>query len=274
LVVVLVISVVAIRESRATPIDPKLDEIRKAVDDSTTLVMHQITDAGTTIVSEIEKVGDKVDSAALTQLELMFPLAIRIERFDDDGVTPLSGHHEAPVFSFKSNGPMKLYGGDTFEYTVFFEGPKPDRPGTIELVIPSKNRTFPIRIDPNQFTHGSLTIPGAPPTPFTAYFSNPDLLNVSVKVILKTTGAERARDEFRRALLALSSDGPARKTYKNVSVELAKLRATPSASGNVLRMVAKGTFVKVLSVDQDWAEINLPEGHHGWLNTSVLAPIQ
>lgn len=222
----------------------------------------------------IEALGQKVDKGTLINLETMFPLAIRMERFADDGVQHLSGEAEIPLISFYG-GPLKVHGGDTIKYTVFRTTAEtlPEN-AYVTLYIPSSNRRVDLRVGGAGFVEDQVIIPGVPPKPILLRLLNPLRLHVDIKMSVLTTGAETAREKFRQAVLAFPEDSEARKGYRMILKDMVKLRRSPSPTASVFRAMAQGTYVKVLGADGDWTHVNLPEGHTGWVLSELLGPLR
>jgi hypothetical protein len=108
-----------------------------------------------------------------------------------------------------------------------------------------------------------------------AFIYNPSHLSgFSLKVTVYSADRERGRMRFREALLKTDLGSYARKSYLAVVQDGARLRSGPSdSSSNVLRIMLKNTYVKVLEVDGEWTQIRMPEGREGWVASKFLGPI-
>jgi len=117
-------------------------------------------------------------------------------------------------------------------------------------------------------------LPGHGPEPMDAFIYNPSHVGgFSLKVTVYSADRERGRMEFREALLKTDLGGVARKHYLAVNQDGTRLRSTPENSTNVLRWMAKDTYVKILDVQNDWTRVRLPEGREGWVASKNLSPI-
>ncbi len=229
-----------------------------------------------TVRTESEKTRDTVQDSALATLETMFPLAVRIPAEIDGTIIRINGSEEQRIVSYdKDYAPMKLYWGDLFHYFVYVEGEKKDMPtGTVYLQLGDANHTrLPISLQP--WTENQLRIPGHTPRPMEAFIYNPSHLSgFSLKVTVYSADRERGRMRFREAFLKTDLGSYARKSYLTVIQDGARLRSGPSdSSSNVLRIMLKDTYVKILGVNGEWTQIRLPEGREGWVASKFLGPI-
>jgi len=258
--------------SSAAPIKSSkeiVNEINKNTD-------QRASDIKVVVQEESKKTQDTVQDSALATLETMFPLAVRIPREIDGTIIKINGTELERIISFDKNMmPMKLYWGDLFSYFIFKEGGSiAASAGTVYLQLGSAadSTRLPIFLQPN--TESQLRVPGHGPEPMDAFIYNPSHVGgFSLKVTVYSADRERGRMEFREALLKTDLGGVARKHYLAVNQDGTRLRSTPENSTNVLRWMAKDTYVKILDVQNDWTRVRLPEGREGWVASKNLSPI-
>jgi hypothetical protein len=212
----------------------------------------------------------------MATLETMFPLAVRIPREIDGTIIQISGAELQRVVSFdKDLKPMELYWGDLFSYFVFSEGEHPEVPdGSVYLQLGSGTASTRLPIVLQSHTENQIRVPGHGPDPMEAFIYNPSRVSgFSLKVTVYSADRERGRMEFRDALLKTDLGSVARKNYLAVNQDGARLRSTPESSNNVLRSMAKDTYLKILEVKGDWTRVRLPEGREGWVSSKNLSAI-
>jgi hypothetical protein len=261
-----------------------VDAINKASKQSTVAITTHDDlnrEALTTVVKQDgQQTRDTVEDSALSTLETMFPLAVRIPRDVDGTIIPISGQNSTRILSYDKNmQPMKLYWGDQFHYFVFTEGGKGSisAGATVYLQLGSRSNAIrlPIILDPS--TEKTLIIPGHSPEPLDAFLINPTgISGVSLKVTVYSADRERGRAEFRHSLLETPLGSYARKSYMTTNEDGVRLRSSPisDASSRVLRSMVVDTYVKRLKVEGEWAQVRLPEGREGWIQSRLLSPIQ
>ncbi len=223
-----------------------------------------------------ERIVGTVQDAALASLETMFPLAVRIDRDVDGTIMHLDGSPRQRVVSYDNNlKPMTLHWGDRFHYFVFSERgsvPAPSASVLLEIVANGNVTRLPLVLDP--FTEHELRIPGSSPHDIDAFLVNvTGLSGISLKITVYSADRERGRQQFREALMNTTLSSAARRTYREVKSDGARLRASPESAGLVLRSLRVGTYVRVTNEESGWCHIRLPEGREGWVKCDLLGDI-
>jgi len=193
-----------------------------------------------------------------------FRLSAAIPRESDDCVVHLNGDPTVRISGRR--GWMELYWGDLFEYSMFM--PNGTAPNGIALKV--GGRTYPLNEQ-----HGTIRIYGLNPKAMTAELLNPNRLEgVILKSFIKTTDSNQGQQEFRKLVLQGQCAAFAKRTYKVVRADVARVTSDANAKSTVRSQLTRGSFVRVLQPQGDWTEVMTPEGRQGWVPAEQLGPIE
>ena len=110
--------------------------------------------------------------------------------------------------------------------------------------------------------------------------AGPDAALAALDIMFPATSAadgdaSPGRRDFRSALLATSSDSPARRLYQRVDGDGVRLRSAPSESSAVLRRTERDAYVRLEAqfAEGNWCHVRLAEGREGWMKCDFLRPI-
>jgi hypothetical protein len=193
-----------------------------------------------------------------------FRLSAAIPRESDDCVAHLQGEERLGLTGRR--GAMELYWGDLFEYSMFAPGGVAP-PG---IMLSVGGRTYPL-----DKSHGEVRIYGRTPKAMLAELLNPNKLSdVDIKIFVKTTDSNQGQQEFRKLVLQGQCAAFAKRTYKVVRADVARVNSDASAKSTVRSQLTRGSFVRVLQPQDAWTEVMTPEGRQGWVPTEKLGPIE
>jgi len=159
-----------------------------------------------------------------------------------------------------------LYWGDVFECTVFRDGG-----ASVEgLALRVGGRTYKLHAD-----HQDIRIYGSTPDAMEATILNPQrLTGVILKIFVKSTDTSRGQQRFRELVMEGQCAEYAKRTFRAVKTDLARMRADAKETSLVRAQLTRGSFVRVLQRQDDWTEVRTPDGRQGWIKGDLLGTIE
>lgn len=255
----------------------KVEEIKEFVkedgDSTRTMIDGKAKDLEKVIVDDGSQTRDVIVSSSLSELEVMFPFAVRVEGNTDNTIMHLNGEPEIPITSYDNGFElMKLRWGDSFKYYFYKQGnSNPEENSKLSLQL-SNGTTLPLSTVNGEH---SIRIPGSNPTPITAVILNPDRISeASMKIMIYSSDRDLGREKFKQALLNTSLSDKVREIFMQISSDGVRLRSAPVNSPNtILRTLNQGAMVKVLETSGEFSKIRLPEGKEGWVDSKFIEKI-
>jgi len=219
--------------------------------------LSQKQDEISDLLENISTLQLQISGQQLASIEAAFNFATKIPRETDDCLVHLDGQSVITLPS-RYNNQLYLYWGDSFHYTIFSEHHDPAELASLTLEV--GERSYPLH---DGETSGNfereIRIYGKNPRPMVARIKNPrGLYNVILKVFVRTTDTSQGQEEFRRLIVNSPFYEIAKRMYKTTTADILRVRYSPSFDAAVRFQLAKGAFVRVLQVQENWTEILTP----------------
>jgi hypothetical protein len=228
-----------------------------------------VKSASDTLIVSVNKFGTN----KIAELEDAFRLSANIPREIDDCVVNIDGE-EVIYLPSRMYYNMELFWGDEFQFTFLDDGYNDSISKLASLKLYVAGRKYDMHPGTgNIFHHDEIRVYGSTPEPMKAKIINPlQLTKLKIKIFVRSTDATRGQQEFRRLVLSSQFIDYAKKIYKKVNQNI-PLKYSPDKTASTRSSIAKNSFVRVLQIADNWAEIITPEGRQGWISLNNLKEI-